>query len=280
MKIKFTKMSGAGNDFIVINDDKFQPKPEIIRKLCDRHFGVGGDGVLLIQKSNSELSNFSVKYFNSDGSGDALCINGARCAILFSYLENIATRNCRFEFIGKLFEAEVIDEETVKIFLDYQPIYNLNKEIKWRSKNLKVTFFDIGSKHIIVDWDIFYSIYKNDLENFKFDNFDVNEFGKELRYHREFEPDGVNVNFVKWDDGLLNIRTYERGVENETLACGSGSICSAIYISITKNVKPPIVIKTRSQKFLYVSFEIKNEKFDNIQIIGPAEKIFEGVIEF
>lgn len=279
MKLKFTKMCGAGNDFIVINDEKFQPKQEIIQKLCNRNFGIGADGILLIQKPISELCDFSVRYFNSDGTGDALCINGARCAVLFAFLEKIAQAKCKFEFIGKIFDAEVIDENNVKIFIDYQPKFILNKSIEWRSKNLQVAFFDIGSKHIIIEWDEFVSNFKDDLQNFDFDNFNLNLFGKELRYHKEFQPDGVNVNFVQWEDGVLRIRTYERGVENETLACGSGSICSAIYISMTKKVEPPIVIKTRSEKILNVFFEIVNEQVNNIQIVGHAEKIFEGVIE-
>lgn len=278
MKIKFEKFSGAGNDFIIIQKPEFNPDTKIIQKLCDRHFGIGADGVLLIDESKN--ADFRVRYFNSDGSGDALCVNGARCAVMFAYEKRFCSKECNFEFIQKIFRAEVIDELNVKLFVDYSPVMYLNKEINFLDKKILVHFVDIGSRHLIIDWLEFNSKFSSLLSENQFEIFDVNYFGKLLRNHPEFLPNGVNVNFIKQlDEKKIRIRTYERGVETETLACGSGSIAASLVISSLKNINPPIEVITTSQKIFEIYFERGIDSFSNISIIGHAEKIFEGVIE-
>lgn len=278
MKLRFTKMHGAGNDFIVIDDENFKPEPEIIKKICDRHFGIGADGILWIY--NSDRADFSVRYFNSDGTGDTLCINGARCSVLFGHLRNLCYNECSFEFIGKIFRAEILGKNLVRIFLDYSPEFELNKKIEYKSKILKVDYFDIGSRHIVINWSKFILNYEDIIDEYDFMSFDMNNFGKELRYHPEFLPIGVNVNFInKIEDNLYSIRTYERGVEAETLACGSGSICSAIFIYLKEKISPPIKLKTKSGRILEVSFDADGDIVKNIHLTGPAERVFEGIIE-
>lgn len=288
MKLKFTKMTGAGNDFIVISSKKFLPQTEVIQTLCDRHFGIGSDGVLIISKSNKV--DFSVRYFNSDGSGDALCINGARCAVMFAYLNGLSKKNTKFEFINKIFHARIIDKKNVQIFLNYSPFLKLNIRVDLGNLILPCHYVDIGSKHLIVKWEVFKSLVrKSELSDelkyitdssLNFNDFNIELIGKKLRYHKNFNPDGVNVSFVqKVDERRFKIRTYERGVEGETLACGSGSISAAIVLNNLNKIQPPITLITKSKKELIIDFQrIKNE-YQNISIIGHAEKVFDGMIE-
>ncbi len=278
MKLNFTKMNGAGNDFIVIYNQNFYPDPIVIQKLCDRHFGIGADGILWIQKS--KISDFGVRYFNSDGSGDSLCVNGARCSVLFGYLNNLCNKKCRFEFIGKVFEAEIINPDEIKIKLDYTPKIEPSKEIKFLGKKLNLSFVDIGSRHLIIEWFDFENMFKKEINESNFEEFDINYYGRALRNHPDFMPNGVNVNFIKKiDDNFYKIRTYERGVESETLACGSGCISSAIQIYLKWNILPPIKFLTKSQKILEVNFDVVSNFVRNISLIGPAAKNFEGMIE-
>lgn len=278
MKINFYKMNGAGNDFILIDDENFTPEPGLIQKMCDRHFGIGADGVLWIRESS--ISDFSISYFNSDGTGDALCINGARCAVLYAYSKNLTGKTSRFDFIGKVFEAEVLDDNDIKVLLDYSPEFMLRRNIEFHSKLISVAYFDLGSKHIVIDWDEFKSDFQEEFKLLSFDDFDVNLIGKELRLHPSFQPDGVNINFInKIYDRFYKIRTYERGVEAETLACGSGSIASAMFIFLMNKDVPPVELQTRGSKILKINFEFSDNSFKNISLIGPAEKVFEGVID-
>ncbi len=280
-------MTGAGNDFVVITSKKIQSEPELIRRLCDRHFGIGADGVIIISKSKN--ADFNVRYFNSDGTGDALCINGARCAVMFAYLNGLCKRTSRFEFINKIFDARVVDKENIQIFLNYSPILKLNLQVDIGKLVLPCHFVDIGSKHLIIKWEEFKSIILksdqiHDLSGFidstlDFDDFNIELIGRKLRCHKNFSPDGVNVSFIeKVSDSKFKIRTYERGVECETLACGSGSISAAIVVNILNKIQPPITIITRSKKELIVDFKEINNKFEKISITGHAVVTFEGTV--
>jgi diaminopimelate epimerase len=278
MNLRFEKFTGAGNDFIIIEDQNFEPEPSLIKKLCDRHFGIGADGILLSEKSN--IADFKVRYFNSDGTGDALCVNGARCAVMFANQKRLCDKECSFEFINKIFRAVIVDKTNVKLFLDYSPIIHLNKKIEFPDRQLVTHFVDVGSKHLIVFWDQFASVYSSILKENDFEVFDINYFGRSLRNHPEFLPDGVNVNFIKHiEDNSIRVRTYERGVEAETLACGSGSIASSIVFYLMNSIQPPIKVITTSQKNFEIDFQEMNNSFNSISLLGHAEKVFEGVIE-
>ncbi|MEJ5305582.1 MAG: diaminopimelate epimerase [Ignavibacteria bacterium] len=278
MKIKFEKYTGAGNDFIVIHNSNFIPEPELIQKICDRHFGIGADGVLIIE--GSDKADFQVSYFNSDGSGDALCVNGARCAVMFAFQKKLCGQKCSFEFIKKIFHANVLDDFNVQLFIDYSPLVELNKEINFLDERLRTHFVDIGSRHLIINWSDFENIYSSLLNEKDFETFDINYFGRLLRNHQEFYPEGVNINFIRQvENNEIRIRTYERGVEFETLACGSGSIASSIIAYITLKLNPPIKVITTSQKVFEIKFKELNGVINDISITGHAQKIFEGEIE-
>jgi diaminopimelate epimerase len=278
MLIKFEKFSGAGNDFVIVQNSNFNLEPSLIQKICDRHFGIGADGLLLIGESNK--ADFSLKYFNSDGTGDVLCVNGARCAVLFAFQKGLCDRECSFEFINQIFRAEIMDESNVRLFIDYSPIIQLNKDIEFLSKKLLTHLVDIKAKHLIIYWDSFCSVFSSIVKESDFEIFDINYFGRLLRNHPEFLPDGVNVNFIKQvEENTIRVRTYERGVEAETLACGSGSIASSIIFYLTQKINPPIKVITTSKKIFQIDFAERNGLFLGASIKGHAQKIFEGLIE-
>lgn len=278
MMLRFEKFTGAGNDFVIINNPEFFPQSELIQKVCDRHFGVGADGVILID--NSDQADFRVRYFNSDGSGDALCVNGARCAALFAYLKKLCDKKCSFEFLTEVFQAEVIDEQNVELFIHYSPLIQLDKVVNFLDRELITHFVDIKSKHLIIYWDYFSSVYSSIINQNDFETFDIEYFGRLLRNHPAFLPDGVNVNFVKQiERDFIRVRTYERGVEAETLACGSGSIASSIIFYLTQKINPPVNVLSTSQKIFKINFKEKDNFFSEISIQGHAQKIFEGMIE-
>lgn len=278
MKIKFEKYTGAGNDFILFDETVFIPQPEIIQRICDRHFGIGADGVILVGKS--DRADFNIRYFNSDGSGDVLCLNGARCAVLYAFNHNLCEKECSFDFIEKVFHAYVVDNNNIKISLTYTPIIELNKELMVLNKKLTYHYVDFGAKHIIIFWEDFRKIPENDCGIINFEELDVRYYGRIIRNHSQFHPAGVNVNFIHITDKKeIRVRTYEKGVEGETLACGSGSVSSALVAYLKSDFKPPCKIRTTSQKEFEINFEIHNDSFTNLSIKGPAQKIFEGVIE-
>lgn len=280
MELQFTKMSGAGNDFIVFNasNQNLILSKEQIQLLCDRHFGIGADGILIIK--SSEKSDFDLLYFNADGSSDVLCVNGARCAIMYAYKNKIISQKCNFSFINKIYNGEIVSNNLVKINLEYNPIVKLNQTLKIDEIELNYHYVDLGSKHIIIPYEtLLNKLLKFYTEDEKFDRMNIEKIGKKLRFHNDFQPDGVNVNFVlKKEGNTLSIRTYERGVEGETHACGSGSISSAIVYSVINNLNPPIFIETRSKKIFEIDFKKTNNIFNNISLIGEASIIFEGKI--
>lgn len=280
MELQFTKMSGAGNDFIVFNaiNQNIILSKEQIQFLCDRHFGIGADGILIIKFT--EKSDFDLLYFNADGSGDVLCINGARCAIMYAYKNKIISQKCNFSFINRIYSGEILGNNLVKINLEYNPIVKLNQTLIIEEIELSYHYVDLGAKHIIIPYETrLNKLLKLYMEDEKFDRMNIEKIGKKLRFHNDFQPYGVNVNFVlRKEENTLSIRTYEKGVEGETLACGSGSISSAIVYSLINNLNPPIFIETRSKRVFEIDFKKTNNVFNNISLVGEASIIFEGKI--
>lgn len=280
-KIFFTKMSGAGNDFIFF--DKNQSPgitfpPEIIKKLCDRRNGIGADG--LIEISNHQQYDFEMTYYNADGSTGSLCANGARCAIWFaSKSDRFNGGKTKFISAGKEYSGEVIADELIKFNLNPPSKIKFNFRIKANGQMIKANYADTGSPHVVINISDIQK--KPSVPNIFFDDIKevpVYQLGKEIRYHNDFAPDGTNVNFVKVINNEILIRTYERGVENETLACGTGSVAAAIICSITDKLNPPITLKTYGGDKLSVNFEVENQRVKNPSITGPAKIIFEGSI--
>ncbi len=280
--ILFTKMSGAGNDFIFIDKNlnpTFKPTPGVIKRLCDRRNGIGADG--LIQILDNAEYDFEMLYFNADGSTGSLCGNGARCAIWYANVtKRLRDGKARFTSVGKEYSGEVIDNELVKFNLNPPSKIKFNFRINAFGQLIKSNYADTGSPHVVIKIS---DILKNPaVPNIFFENINevpVFQIGKEIRYHSDFAPAGTNVNFVDVVDDEILIRTYERGVEDETLACGTGSVAAAIICSVTEKLTPPVTLKTFGGDKLTVNFEIENQRVKNPSLTGPTKIIFEGSLK-
>ncbi len=280
-KVFFTKMSGAGNDFVFI-DNKLNPDfsltPEKIKKICDRHFGIGADGVIVIDDGAGY--DFIMKYFNADGSTGSLCANGARCSIWFAKTSGrLKTDKANFFSGGKDYTGEVIGEELIKFNLNPPAKIKFNFKVKAFGQLITAHYADTGSPHVVVKISDVQAVPNTNKFFANIDDFPVHRIGREIRYSQDFAPSGTNVNFVDVVNNEIMIRTYERGVENETLACGTGSVAAAIICSVTDKLIPPITLKTFGGDKLIVNFEVENQRVKNPSITGPAKIIFSGSFE-
>ena len=275
--ISFTKMSGAGNDFILFDKRNYPAlklNAEVIQKLCNRRNGIGADGVITI--SDNGKYDFLMEYFNADGSTGSLCGNGSRCAIKFAKITGrLKSGNVNFISNGKEYKGTIINDDKIKFF--FNDVENLEPELVIHAYNqkLKVSFLDTGSPHVVINInDIF--IDKTVANNI--DDVPVFEIGKEIRYLKEFSPGGTNVNFIMIKNNKVYIRTYERGVENETLACGTGAAASAIIASLKYGVSSPVNLITKGGDELIVDFAVYQKKIKELALTGPAKITFTGEI--
>ncbi len=276
MKIIFHKYSGAGNDFILFSAEEnpdLKINESFVKKVCERRTNIGADGVLFVEKADGY--DFEVTYFNSDGSTGSLCGNGARCAIHFAVKNQIAKSNdVVFTSGGQTYSGELLDDEIVRFKLNHPENLKLDFELELKAGKVNASFIDTGSPHAV--------LFAEDLQkigveqSLSSEEFPVVPLGKEIRHHDYFSPSGTNVNFVEIADDHLVIRTYERGVEDETLACGTGSVASAMITFLKHGIKPPVKLLTKSGKFLTVDFDYAEKEFSNVNLIGPAEEIFTG----
>ena len=278
-KIYFTKMSGAGNDFVVIDRNhniEFELNPSEIKNLCHRRDGIGADGVIIIY--DSDKYDFVMEYYNADGSTGSLCGNGARCAIKFANdTDRLNTGKAKFISNGEYYLGEVISEELVKFCLNPPKEFKSNFKIKASGQLINSSFINTGSPHVVIKIDDVLQETKSISSSYS----DINEFpaynlGREIRYHKDFSPSGTNVNFIKIADDKIYIRTYERGVEDETLACGTGSVAAAVIGFTNYNMKPPIKLKTRGGDELVVDFKLNEREINGISLIGPAKTVYKG----
>jgi len=280
-ELYFYKLTGAGNDFIFFDKKEFPAlvlSSQMIKKLCDRRFGIGADGVIIIKDKDNY--DFEMEYFNSDGSTGSLCANGARCAIWFAEKTNrLKNRKANFLSNNTEYSGEVISDELIKFNLNPPSKMKFNFRIKASGQLIKADFIDTGSPHIVIDIADVLQDSKNPFSKFSsISEFPVYQLGKEIRYHKDFAPAGTNVNFYKSENDKIFIRTYERGVENETLACGTGSVATAISAFFNKKIFPPITLITWGGETLIVNFDVENQTVSNITLTGPAKIIFEGKI--
>ncbi|MBZ0199862.1 MAG: diaminopimelate epimerase [Ignavibacteriaceae bacterium] len=277
-KVNFCKMSGAGNDFIVIDSDVeklFEADQQIIRKLCHRRNGIGADGLITVKKDDK--TDFTMSYYNADGSTGSLCGNGARCAIKFANITGkFNTSSTTFSSLGESFSGELINDDTIKFFLNSPKNFILDSKIKVAGQLINASFVNTGTPHLIIKSSEVLKDLSNPESFYIIDDLPVVELGRLIRHHEDFTPDGVNVNFVEIKDDKIFIRTYERGVEDETLACGTGSTAAAIILYITDKLKPPINLVTRGGEPLTVNFEEKDNTFYNLSLTGPAKVTFTG----
>jgi diaminopimelate epimerase len=270
--LTFTKMSGAGNDFIVIDKNKninLSLQNDVVRRICDRRNGIGADGLITVEDSSK--FNFIMNYYNADGSTGSLCANGARCAILFASKSGRLNDN-KAEFVSNdvVYKGVIISDSEIKFFLNPPKKIKNNFKIKAGGKLINSHFVDTGSPHVIIDIQESEGFLK------ALDDLPVDKLGKEIRYLNEFAPDGTNVNFIEVKDGAIFIRTYERGVEAETLACGTGSVAAALLAYSMKKISVPIEIIPKSKEKLFVNFDVENSKVKNLSLTGPAKLVFTG----
>jgi diaminopimelate epimerase len=259
MKINFFKYQGTGNDFVIL-DNRQQTfdavTEEQIRLLCDRRFGVGGDGLMMLNKHPQY--DFEMKYFNANGKGSTLCGNGSRCLVRFAYDSGLVRTTYRFLAADGAHEAEI--EENGWIALKMNDV-DMVKEVGDHF------ILDTGSPHYVKPaTDVM--------------RMDVYKKGREVRYSKEFEKEGINVNFVEQlgDDGKILVRTYERGVEDETYSCGTGVTASAL-VSYHNDIGFNHVQVQTKGGMLSVEFDKHGDKYSDIWLSGPAEMVFEGIIE-
>ena len=257
MKINFTKYEGNGNDFIIIDDRKEEFSEDnvlMISKLCDRKFGIGADGLILLRKH--KVYDFQMIYFNSDGNESSMCGNGGRCLVSFALQLDIDIKTNSFLAIDGVHKFKVVDNE----------IYLKMNDVKDIVVKNGYNFLNTGSPHVV-------QIVEN------VDEINVYEQGKKIR--RQFqEMNGVNVNFVSFNNDIIKCRTFERGVENETLSCGTGVVAVALYIFKKKKISDNKIIVSTKGGSLSVSFKNDGNSFREIWLKGDINKIFDGLIEF
>ena len=257
MKINFTKYEGNGNDFIIIDDRKEEFSEDnvlMISKLCDRKFGVGADGLILLRKHKEH--DFQMIYFNSDGNESSMCGNGGRCLVSYALQLDIDLKTNSFLAIDGVHKFKVVDNE----------IYLKMNDVKDIVVKNGYNFLNTGSPHVV-------QIVEN------VDEINVHEQGKKIR--RQFqEMNGVNVNFVSFNNDIIKCRTFERGVENETLSCGTGVVAVALYVFKKKKIMSNKIIVSTNGGSLLVSFKNNGNSFHEIWLKGDINKIFDGLIEF
>ncbi len=267
-KIKFSKMEGAGNDFVVIDNRAGllpQPLSAFVAWVCDRHRGVGADGLLLLEKSVRKA--FRMVYYNGDGSEADMCGNGARCLVRFAQEQGAAEAETDFENRAGDFKARKINEGMIEIDMTKPHSMKLGMKLNVEGREILGHFLNTGVPHFVVP--------VSDVETV-----DVLNLGRALRRHETFAPQGSNVNFVQVvDRGHAKIRTYERGVENETLACGTGITAAAVLLAHAGLAESPLTLKTRGNDDVTIRFEKSPDGADRVSMSGPAILAFVGEID-
>jgi len=268
MTLHFTKMNGAGNDFVMLDnrDLKLALTKEQIEKLCDRHRGIGADGLLCVEPA-TEGGDFKMRYYNADGGEAEMCGNGARCFGRFvNLLHEGRLSKIRFETLAGMISAE-FEGDQVRINMSAPHSLKLAQDLPVCDQTLTVHSVNTGVPHAVV--------YVDDL-----DKVPVREWGAALRYHEAFKPKGTNANFAKvLAPGSIAIRTYERGVEDETLASGTGMVASALIHHELTGANSPVSVLVKGGDTLRVGFtESAPHEYTDVTLLGPADVVFTGVV--
>ncbi|MDQ6861197.1 MAG: diaminopimelate epimerase [Verrucomicrobiota bacterium] len=266
-KLEFIKMNGAGNDFVMLDNraGELQLSGSQIERLCDRHRGIGADGVLVIEPA-SNGADFRMRYYNADGGEAEMCGNGARCFARFANRVAGPREKVSFETPAGVIAA-ALEGEGVTLQMSEPRDMRLNLNIAAAGQTFRCHYVDSGVPHVVIPLHDIATV-------------DVRTLGSAVRHHAEFAPRGANVNFLeKRGDSHIAIRTYERGVEDETLACGTGVVASALLFAATENAASPVRVLVKGGDELRVGFEKDGERFTNVTLSGPADFVFEGSVE-
>ncbi len=266
MQLPFTKMNGAGNDFIMLDnrDEKLVLDSSRIALLCDRHRGVGADGVLAVEPP-VKGADFRMRYYNADGGEAEMCGNGARCFARFVRRLGSDKSEISFETLAGIIRASFPDNE-VRVAMSDPHSHRSPVRLEISGRSLEVHFVNTGVPHAVV--------FTDDVEAV-----DVSKDGAALRYHPAFAPKGANANFVQvLSQESIAIRTYERGVEDETLACGTGVCAAALLHHLHTGSPSPVHVKVRGGDTLQVAFESSERGFRGVTLTGPADFVFDGTI--
>jgi diaminopimelate epimerase len=259
MTIKFYKYQGTGNDFIILdnrtNEYSFLREFQI-RRLCDRRTGIGADGLMLLNEKAGY--DFEMKYFNADGREGSMCGNGGRCIVKFAYHSGIHRMEYKFIAVDGEHEAEIDMEGIVSLKM---------KDVDKISKKQGDFILNTGSPHYI-------KLVSDVMD------IDVYKKGRDVRYSKDFEEEGINVNFVEQvGDHEIIVRTYERGVEDETYSCGTGVTAAALVCYHNENGYNDVQVKTLGGNLTVEFDRMEEDRYKNIWLCGPAEKVFEGSVE-
>ncbi len=265
MRIPFMKMSGSGNDFIFIDHRKpilsEGQMSEFAQKVCRRRVSVGADGLVLVERSGK--ADVKWRFFNADGSEAEMCGNAGRCLGRFAFLKGITGPSLTFETLAGILSAQV-DDKRVKLEMTKPYGLKLDETIMIGQKKQVLSSINTGVPHAV--------IFVGD-----FKEVDVVQGGREIRYHSHFSPKGTNVNFVRVEKSSeISVRTYERGVEDETLACGTGAVASALVAAFKGLVTSPVSVRTTGGEVLTVHFEIGGSEVRKVLFEGEVHVIYEG----
>ncbi len=262
-RIGFYKMTGGGNDFILIDNREGEINVDAFRysipQICRRKYSVGADGVIVIE--NSDRAHFCWQFFNADGSQAEMCGNGGRCVAWLAHLLGIAPPDLTFETAVGIIKAEVKGKE-VKLALPPPSDIKLGLSLRVGEEDLSIDFINTGVPHVV--------IFVQDLEEV-----DVLNVGRGVRYHQAFQPAGTNVDFIRVDGGKIKIRTYERGVEDETLACGTGAVAAAIAAHLREKVTSPTRVIPRSGEVLTIYYD-EGEDLGQVYLEGEVKVVYQG----
>ncbi|MDH7514809.1 MAG: diaminopimelate epimerase [Bacteroidota bacterium] len=284
--IRFTKVEAAKNDFVIV-EAAACPIPlgmrsAFSRSVCERRTGVGADGTIFLERSATH--DFRMVFLNPDGSSGSMCGNGGRAAALYAALRGLAGYRMRFESLGKTYEAEVEGEMVLLRFpggADLRPDFPIDVDFL----TSRPYFADTGAPHLVLFLDMFVGSPRS------IEAFDMLTYARILRYAPETMPAGANVNVLQeMEDGKLRIRTFEKGVEGETLSCGTGTVASALIAYAARGYRPPITLRTQGGDVLTVDFDAgspstsdpgrwtRAREASSLTLRGPARLVFDGVI--
>jgi len=267
MEIAFTKMHGAGNDFVMIDNRKgtVSLSSQQVAALCDRRFGIGADGLILLEAPASDNLDATMVYYNADGGRVDMCGNGARCFTSFALLNGVGNgTSVDFQTDAGPMNATA---DNGQFTIHMTPVHSLalGKQLATSEGQYQYDFMNTGVEHVVT--------YTQDVESIN-----IVPEGSAIRYHESF-PSGANANFAEIQtDGIIKVRTYERGVEDETLACGTGVTAVAISANLTRDLPTPISVLVRGGDVLKVDFQCSGNEITDITLTGPAKVVFTGSV--